>query len=111
MTVTSRVVGNWETGLIAVPPAVPPQRCSKCKRQILRTEEELKRRRCSNCWECQRHENASIDWRNPVITHDWSKDKDTCARCGALRDFVIYERIFCDEAPQRPPATGPEQAA
>jgi len=82
---------------IAVPPAAPRQHCSKCKQQILRTEEELKRRRCSNCWEWQRQENASIVWRNPVTTHDWSKDKDICARCGASRDDVKYLGIFCDE--------------
>jgi hypothetical protein len=100
---------------IAVPPGAPPapaapaQRCPKCKQQILRTEEELKRHRCSNCWGRRQDENASIDWRNPVTTHDWSKDKDTCARCGAQREAVKYEEIFCDE-PERPTATGPEQA-
>jgi hypothetical protein len=94
---------------IAVPPAAPPPdtrlRCkgNYCQR-VLQTEEEIRRGKCNECLEWQRKENAK--WVHPRDTHDWSKDKNVCDRCGTTREELKYENIYC-EAPQAKAAVAP----
>ncbi len=94
---------------IAVPPAAPPPdtrpRCkdSRCRR-VLQTEAEILRGKCDECLEWQRQENAK--WVHPRDTHDWSKDKNVCDRCGTTREELKYENIYC-EAPKAKAAVAP----
>jgi len=41
-------------------------------------------------------EKPQVDMRNPVHTHDWSKDKKVCARCNTTVDEAKYEGIVCE---------------
>jgi hypothetical protein len=39
-----------------------------------------------------------VDMRNAFKTHDWSKDKNTCARCGCDRTDAMFNNVFCEQA-------------
>jgi hypothetical protein len=96
---------------IAVPPAAPPPDTRpRCKdnycRRVLQTETEIRRGKCDECLEWQRQENRK--WVHPRDTHDWSKDKNVCDRCGTTREELKYENIYC-AAPQAKAAVAPSE--
>lgn len=93
---------------IAVPPSlvVPPQRCSKCKKHVLRSDEEIKKGTCADCLELakrkrEREDAEAKELARRLGTHHWERRNprrdELCLNpgCGMSYMEARVEQVEC----------------